>query len=195
MRLSGPEAGPARAEGGGPRGGFDQALREAERRGAERAGARRGAAATSSGPEASHPAAGGPGRRATGAAAEAGELAAGAPGGLPGPAAPALLQGGPAPGPPPPLAATLAQALRSVPPAVEALRRGDREVLALDFGRALGVEVREAPGGVVLTLAAAPGLLSAARAALPGLARALAARGVAVVRAEVRARPDGGRGR
>jgi hypothetical protein len=92
-------------------------------------------------------------------------------------------------------AVTLALAVRAVVPAVEAFRLGGREALTLDFGRALGVEVRAMPGGVTVTLAAAPGLLPAARAELPGLVRALAARGVNVLHADVRERGGQGRGR
>jgi len=95
---------------------------------------------------------------------------------------------GPSPAAPDPGRVTLAMAVRAIVPAVEAFRLGGREALALDFGRALGVELKRAPGGVEVALAAAPALASAARAELPGLLRALAARGVPVVRAEVRER-------
>jgi len=83
-------------------------------------------------------------------------------------------------------------AVRAVVPAVEAFRLGGREALSLDFGRALGVELRQRPGGVELSLTAAAALAPAARAELPGLLRALAARGVPVLRAEVRERSEPG---
>jgi hypothetical protein len=92
-------------------------------------------------------------------------------------------------------AVTLALAVRAVVPAVEAFRLGGREALTLDFGRALGVEVRAVPGGVTVTLATPPGLLPAARTELPGLLRALAARGVNVLHADVRERGRQGCGR
>jgi hypothetical protein len=98
-------------------------------------------------------------------------------------------------GAPPPAVAGLAAAVRALPPAVEAFRRTGQASLTLDFGSALGVELRAAPGGVTLTLTAAPGLGPAARAELPGLLRTLAARGVQVVRAEARSRSGGARAR
>jgi hypothetical protein len=100
----------------------------------------------------------------------------------------ALLLVQPQPGAPPAGAATLALAARAVVPAAEAFRRSGRETLTLDFGPALGVELRAHAGGVDLTLAAGPGLSAAARAELPALVRALAARGVTVLRAGVRPR-------
>ena len=93
---------------------------------------------------------------------------------------------------PEPARAVLALEVRAVVPVVEAFRLGGREALALDFGRALGVELRHRPGGVELSLTAAPALAPAARAELPGLLRALAARGVPVLRAEVRDRGEPG---
>lgn len=117
---------------------------------------------------------------------------------------PALAAAGRAPSPsaPPgaqpivePARATLALAVRAVVPAVEALRLGGREALSLDFGRALGVELRQRPGGVELSLSTSAALAPAARAELPGLLRALAGRGVPVVRAEVRSRGEPGGGR
>ncbi|HET8734372.1 MAG TPA: hypothetical protein VFM45_11450, partial [Anaeromyxobacteraceae bacterium] len=63
-----------------------------------------------------------------------------------------------------------------------------RPALALDFGPALSVELRQRGEGVELALTAAAALAPAARAELPGLLRALAARGVPVLRAEVRQR-------
>ncbi len=84
--------------------------------------------------------------------------------------------------------ARLAAAVRALPPAVEVFRAAGREVLSLDFGRTLKVELRQREGGVELALAAAAALAPAARAELPGLLRALVARGVPVVKAEVRQR-------
>lgn len=138
----------------------------------------------------------GGGRGLGGAGVPGGPAAAGDPGGAAAPGAPSERLVGPASAPPGgPATVTLALAVRALVPAVEAFRREGREALSLDFGRALGVEVRAEPGGVTLTLAAAPGLLAAARAELPGLLRTLAARGVTVVRAEARERGGAGRGR
>jgi hypothetical protein len=210
MRVSGADAaGPAGAPVPGRAGDFRSVLREAEGRAAARTRAERREASARGQEDAA-------GRQARGRRATAAELRVGqahravgadhdataplgagtGPGGPGGPAA-----GGPAsrvadPAGPPAGAVTLAAAVRAVVPAVEALRRSGREAVSLDFGRALGVELRVEPGGVAITLAAAPGLAAAARAELPTLARVLAARGVAVVRAEVRTRHAGrGRGR
>jgi hypothetical protein len=92
-----------------------------------------------------------------------------------------------------PARASLAAAVRAVVPAVEAFRAGGREALALEFGPALGVELRQVSGGIELTLSTAPALAPAARVELDGLVRTLAARGVPVVRAEVRARAGSAR--
>jgi hypothetical protein len=78
-----------------------------------------------------------------------------------------------------------------VVPAVEAFRLAGRDALALDFGPALGVELRRGPEGIEVRLHASPGLAPAARAELPGLVRTLVARGVPVARAEVRSRRSG----
>lgn len=84
--------------------------------------------------------------------------------------------------------ASLALAVRAVVPAVEVFRQSGRAALALDLGPALGVELRRADGGVEVALSVTPALAPAARAELPHLLRTLAARGVAVVGAEVRER-------
>jgi hypothetical protein len=76
--------------------------------------------------------------------------------------------------------------LRALPVAVDAAagRGGDR--LELAFGRSLSVEVRVARGGVEIALRPDAGLSRAAASELPALVCALRARGVSVVRAEVR---------
>jgi hypothetical protein len=83
--------------------------------------------------------------------------------------------------------AALTQAIRTLPPVIEAFGGSGREVLTIDFGGALGVELRQAAGGVEVLLSAPRSLQPAARTELAGLCRALAARGVAVASAEVRA--------
>lgn len=212
MRLSGLEGSPGAPEPEGPRpAGFGGALRQAEAQRAarglagqrdgelarqrareERSSSARGRRATP--PETSRarlPAGRRDGIAAQGAAsvpgAEAGGTGSG--GAIAAGAAPGRAQGPEGPGPGG--AVTLALAARAVVPAVEAFRRSGREALSLDFGPALGVEVRVQGGGVALTLAAAPGLAAAARAELPNLVRALAGRGVSVVHAEVRPRSAG----
>jgi hypothetical protein len=62
----------------------------------------------------------------------------------------------------------------------------------LSFGRDLAVEIREAPGGIALTVRASPALARAARIDLPALVAALRDRGVTVVRAEVSPCSHGG---
>lgn len=202
MRLSAAEAtGSAAPPGQGRGGGFGATLRAAQGRATARELVERRASAAKDRGEAAgrqarerRAAPGEPQRGAAqvvsvgeGVAAPCGEAAGPAGGGPQRAADPA--------GPPTP-AAVLAAAVRGVVPAVEALLRSGREAVSLDLGRALGVEVRAEPGGVALTLAAAPGLSAAARAELPALTRVLAARGIAVVRAEVRPRhAGGGRGR
>jgi hypothetical protein len=90
--------------------------------------------------------------------------------------------------------AALAQAVRALPPVVETFHSSGLAALSLDFGGAVGVELRQAPGGVELRLSASAALLPAARAELAGLCRTLVARGVSVVSAEVRGgRPWRGR--
>jgi hypothetical protein len=96
----------------------------------------------------------------------------------------------------PPSTTALAQAVRALPPVVEAFQASGRMALSLDFGGALGVELRQAAEGVEITLSSSAALRPAARAELAGLCRTLAARGVAVTRAEVRGgAPDRGRPR
>jgi hypothetical protein len=81
--------------------------------------------------------------------------------------------------------AALAQAVRALPPVIETFGASGQAALAIDFGGSLGVELRQAPGGVEVRLSASAALRPAARAELAGLCRTLAARGVAVVSAEV----------
>jgi hypothetical protein len=90
-----------------------------------------------------------------------------------------------------PPVAELAALARAVPVAVAAAARGTGAPLALSFGRSLDVELRSGAAGVEVLLRPDPRLLHAARAELPRLVAALRVRGVAVARAEVRAR--GGR--
>jgi hypothetical protein len=80
----------------------------------------------------------------------------------------------------------LAQAVLALGPVIEAFQASGRVALSLDFGGALGVELRGAPEGVEVLIRASAALLPAARAELAGLCRSLAARGVAVASAEVR---------
>jgi hypothetical protein len=79
--------------------------------------------------------------------------------------------------------------LRALPVAVEAAATRGGETLELAFGRALSVEVRAARGGVEIALRPDAGLSRAAVAELPALLSALRARGVSVLRAEVRGPP------
>jgi len=111
-----------------------------------------------------------------------------------GPGAP---QHAPAPHAPPvayttaaePEATPLLRALvRALPVAVEASALGAGATLALAFGRSLDVELRAAPRGVELVLRADRRLASACADGLPAIVAALARRGVAVARAEVRPR-------
>jgi hypothetical protein len=90
--------------------------------------------------------------------------------------------------------AALAQAVRALPPVIEAFHASNQAAISIDFGGAVGVELRQAPGGVEVRLSASAALRPAARAELAGLCQALAARGVSVVSAEVRGgRPWRGR--
>ncbi len=130
----------------------------------------------------------GPGGGPTAAGPGPGAVAAGS---APPPAAPAVASAGPD-GLAEAGRVALASAVRSVPPIIEAFRRGGREALSLDLGAALGIELRRVPGGVALVLAASPGLAPAARSELPHLVRSLSARGVAVAHAEVRERAGAG---
>jgi hypothetical protein len=80
----------------------------------------------------------------------------------------------------------LREAVRAIPPAIWAGRVGGGSVLELAFGRDLTVELRQVADGIELQLRASAGLARAARVDLPALVDALRARGVTVVRAEVR---------
>jgi len=201
VRVNGERGGPPRAgEAARSRGRFAELLRRhaGEQSARWQPAARRGAPASPwSGEPHADPRAEGQaaGRRAPSARAGRGGS------GLEPLAEPGPVAAGRSPAPPPPAGpqppaeparATLALAVRAVVPAVEAFRLGGREALSLDFGRALGVEVRQRPGGVEVSLTAASALAPAARAELPGLLRALAARGVPVLRAEVRERGEPG---
>jgi hypothetical protein len=95
---------------------------------------------------------------------------------------------GAAPTPTPELAAVV----RALPPAVAA--PPGRGQLALSFGPSLAVDLRATAAGIEVVLRPDPRLARAAEAELPRVVAALRARGVAVVRAEVR-RGAGGAGR
>jgi hypothetical protein len=89
---------------------------------------------------------------------------------------------------PPPVPA-LAALVRALPAAVVTATAGlNGAPLALSFGRSLEVELRSGAAGIELLLRPDPRLLRAAEAELPRLLAALRVRGVAVARAEVRAR-------
>jgi len=91
-------------------------------------------------------------------------------------------------------AAELRAVLRALPLAIETARVREGAPLSLSLGRSLGVDLRATPAGVEVVLRPEPRLARAAEAELPALVAALRARGVAVGRAEVRARgstPDG----
>jgi len=85
--------------------------------------------------------------------------------------------------------AALTRAVRALPPVIEAFRASGQAGLAIDFGGGMGVELRQAAGGVEVRLAAPAALRPAARAELACLCQALEARGVSVVSAEVRGGP------
>jgi hypothetical protein len=78
--------------------------------------------------------------------------------------------------------------VRALPPVIERFGASGQAGLAIDFGGALGVELRRAADGVEVRLSASAALQPAARAELADLCRALVARGVAVARAEVSGR-------
>lgn len=82
----------------------------------------------------------------------------------------------------------IAALVRTLPVAIAAARTGDGAPLALSFGRSLEVELRAGAAGVEVLLRPEPRLLRAAEAELPRVLAALRLRGVAVARAEVRAR-------
>jgi hypothetical protein len=78
--------------------------------------------------------------------------------------------------------------VRALPAATPAILRAGAP-LALAFGRSLEVELRPTERGVELLLRVERRLATACEAGLSGLVAALARRGVAVARAEVRPRP------
>jgi hypothetical protein len=89
----------------------------------------------------------------------------------------------------------LSAALRALPLAIDAARVREGAPLSLSLGRSLDVDLRATAGGVELVLRPEPRLARAAAAELPALVAALRARGVAVARAEIRARRDAGSAR
>lgn len=99
-----------------------------------------------------------------------------------------------APTAPPPEIATpeLRALVRTLPVTVDAARVREGAPLALELGNALSVELRRRPDGLELLLRPDASLTRATTAELPAVVRALSARGLAVVRAEVRARGDAG---
>jgi hypothetical protein len=99
--------------------------------------------------------------------------------------------------PPPPAAARppdavtvpeLRAVVRTLPLAIQTLGVREGAPLALSFGRSLDVEIRSAPRGLELVLRPEPRLARATEAELRGVVAALAAKGIAVARAEVRVR-------
>lgn len=204
MRVSGEGELPARRLEEGRRGDFATALERAEARRTERGRTESGRAATrveerlalSRGVEGKdHALAGGgevartAGRAGSGAGSEGkrGEPAvSGAELPSAGGRAAGEVTGGAAAAPGGPSRAALTAAVRALPPVIEAFGAAGREVLVLDFGGAIGVELRRAPGGVEVGLAVPAALRPAARVELAGICQALAARGVTVVCAEVR---------
>jgi hypothetical protein len=88
----------------------------------------------------------------------------------------------------------LAALVRTLPAALEASRVRDGAPLALSFGRSLEVDLRSGTAGVEVVLRPEPRLVRAAEAELPRVVAALRARGIAVARAEVRARGGAPRG-
>jgi len=183
-----------RAEAGRTEAGHADAVRDGQRAGEMQAVARDGEARALRAEVAGArlaPSADGPGAvSGAGAGGHAGSV--GSPGAPPGPA-PVGGAGVVAPAGEPARAA-LVQAVRALPPVVEAFGASGQAGLSIDFGGALRVELRQAPGGVELRLSAPDALRVSARLELAGLCRTLAARGVAVVRAEVGGgRPGRGR--
>jgi hypothetical protein len=94
----------------------------------------------------------------------------------------------PARPPEPASAPELRAAVRSLPVAIQAARLRSGEPLALSFGRSLDVEIRAGATGIEIALRPDPRLSRAAEAELRALVATLRARGIAVARAEVRAR-------
>jgi len=81
--------------------------------------------------------------------------------------------------------------VRTLPLAIRTFGLRDGAPLELSFGRSLDVEIRAAPRGVELLLRPEPRLARAAEAELRSVVAALGAKGIAVARAEVRARGSG----
>jgi hypothetical protein len=84
--------------------------------------------------------------------------------------------------------AELRSVLRALPAAIDASRVREGAPLSLSLGRALDVDLRAAQAGVEVVLRPEPRLARAAEAELPALVASLRSRGIAVARAEVRAR-------
>lgn len=78
--------------------------------------------------------------------------------------------------------------VRTLPLAVQTFGVREGAPLALSFGRSLDVELRAAPHGLELVLRPEPRLARASEAELRGVVEALARKGIAVSRAEVRVR-------
>ena len=78
--------------------------------------------------------------------------------------------------------------VRTLPLAIQASGVRDGAPLALSFGRSLDVELRPSPRGLELVLRPEPRLARASHAEVRGLVAALAEKGIAVARAEVRVR-------
>ena len=196
MRVRGEQELAARRREDGRRGDFSAALQRAESRRHEagRAEAGRGAVCAEERKRLEH-AGGGPGDRSTGAGEATGRSVR-APGGAATggergePAPSGVIPAVPAPPGRPseavPGRAALVEAVRALPPVLEAFGGAGREVLSIDFGGAIGVELRRAPGGVEVELSVPAALRPAARVELAVLCQGLASRGVTVVSAEVR---------
>ena len=200
MRVSGDGERAVERRGEGRRADFGAALRKAEARRGEGGRAETGRAAArleerrgARGAEGQGGPAEGRGAIRPPVALPAGAAPAGGPGvqaeAVPG--GPAVAAPGSAPAGAPsaagqPARSALVEAVRALPPVIESFGASGRELLALDFGGAIGVELRRAPGGVEVGLSVPMALRPVARAELAGICRALAARGVTVASAEVR---------
>jgi hypothetical protein len=88
-------------------------------------------------------------------------------------------------------ASELRAIVRTLPVAIEAARVREGAPLSLSLGRALSVDLRRGAGGLEIVLRPDATLQRAAAAELPGLIESLRARGITVVRAEVRSQPNG----
>jgi len=86
----------------------------------------------------------------------------------------------------------LREACRAIPPCLWSGQVGREKTVELAFGRDVRIELRQAAGGIEVTVRVTAPLLRAARGDLPALVAALRERGVEVPRADVRGYPRGG---